>query len=131
MYIEYQSLVILTLVFLLAWFPASIGKWKTFGSKWIASNRNPASGKTLDGWAARCDRAHNNLKENFPAFVAAVLVLGATNKFDHSTGIICVSFVVARIAHFISYGLGHVLLRGIFFFIGLACNMYLLMKIFI
>jgi uncharacterized MAPEG superfamily protein len=129
--IEYQALASLTLLFLFAWFPVSIGKWKSFGGTWLASNRDPLKGKELLPWAARCDRAYSNLKDYFPAYVVAVLVLGVTNKFDDSTNIASVLFVVARVGHYAAYALGNVLGRAIFFFIGLGANVYLLLKIFL
>lgn len=128
---EYQSLAILSLLFLFAWFPASFGKWKTFGVKWLFSNRRPVEGKALDGWAARCERAHNNLKDNLPAFIVAVVLLGLTNKFDHSTTIASVGYVTCRIGHYFSYAIGNVMARAIFFTIGLAANSYLLIKVLI
>lgn len=128
---EYLALTTMTILFTLAWLPVSIGKLKSFGRKWAASNREPIPGKELVPWAARCDRAYSNLKDYFPAFVVAILVLGATNKFDHSTEIASVVFVVARICHYVSYGLGNVKFRALFFFAGLLSNLYLLIKIFI
>ncbi len=128
---EYQSLAVLTLFFVLAWFPASVAKWQTYGWKWLASNRNPVEGKGLDSWGARCERAHNNLKEFFPGFVVAVLILGAIEKFDQGTAVASIIYVIARLCHFMSYGIGNVLARGMFFFIGLFANIYLLIKILI
>ncbi len=128
---EYQSLAVLTLFFVLAWFPASVAKWHTFGWKWLASNRGPKEGKVLDSWGARCERAHNNLKEFFPGFIAAILILGAADKFDEGTALASSIYVVARLLHFFSYAIGNVLARGMFFFVGLLSNIYLLIKIFI
>lgn len=128
---EYQSLAVLTLFFVFAWFPASVAKWQTFGWKWLASNRSPIEGKALDSWGARCERAHNNLKEFFPAFIVAVLILGATDRFDEGTAIASSIYVIARLLHFFSYAIGNVLARGMFFFIGLFSNIYLLIKILI
>lgn len=128
---EYQSLAILSLLFLFAWFPVSLGKWKLFGVKWLFSNRRPVEGKALEGWSARCDRAHNNLKDNLPAFIVAVVLLGFTNKFDQSTALASVGYVVCRIGHYVSYSIGNVMARAVFFVIGLAANAYLLIKVLI
>ena len=130
MHTEYQALTSLTLLFMCAWLPISIGKWKSFGGAWLASNRDPLKGKELLPWAARCERAYSNLKDYFPAFIVAILVLGATNKFDNSTNIASILFVLARIGHYIAYGIGNVLGRASFFFLGLVANVYLLLKIF-
>lgn len=128
---EFVSLAVMSMFFLVAWFPVSMGKWKSFGFKWLASNRVPVSGTELPDWAARCERAHNNLKDNFPAFVTAILALGVLNKFDNGTALAAVIYTAARIGHYISYGIGNVLARAIFFFSGLIANFYLLIKIFI
>lgn len=128
---EYASLGIMSVVFLLAWLPVSIGKWQSFGPKWLASNRVPVTDKQLPDWASRCERAHNNLKDNFPAFVAAVAVLGLMSKFDYGTGLASVIYVASRIGHYLSYSIGNVLARALFFFGGLFANIYLLIKIFI
>lgn len=128
---EYQSLAILCILFLYAFIPSSMGKMKTFGAKWVLSNRTPVEGKHLEGWTARCERAHNNLKDNLPAFIAAILLLGMTNRFDNQTAFLAVFYVVVRIGHYISYGIGNVPARAIFYFSGLLCNTYLLIKVLI
>ena len=127
---EYISLAIMTLLFLFAWLPVSIGKVKTFGGKWANSNRDPVLGKELTGWAARCERAHNNLKDNFPGFIAAILILGQTGQFDTGTAIASIIYVISRIAHYIFYGIGNVSGRAFSYFLGLFINIYLLIKCF-
>jgi uncharacterized MAPEG superfamily protein len=126
--VEYISLLVLSLLFSVAWAPVSFGKKQAFGFRWLASNRKAIPKGELPEWAARCDRAFNNLKDNFPPFIAAVLVLGVLNKFDQSTSIAATIFVVARLCHYISYGAGNVPLRATFFFSGLIANTYLLIK---
>lgn len=116
-------------MFLFAWFPASVGKYQSYGVKWLASNRLPRADGVLVEWAARCERAHNNLKEFFPPFIVAILILGLMDKFDSGTRLAATLFVLARLGHFITYGMGHVLGRATFFFTGLFANLYLLIKI--
>lgn len=128
---EYQVLALMTLFFLFAWFPISVGKMRAFGGKWLASNRVPVHGKELEPWAMRCDRAYNNLKDYFPAFVVAILLLGVTGKFDETTKTASIVYLVARLGHYIVYGMGNVPLRAVCFFSGLFANTYLLIKIFI
>jgi uncharacterized MAPEG superfamily protein len=131
MLFEYQCLTAITLFFILAWLPVSVGKWQGFGLRWLASNRTPVVGKELPPWAARCDRAYNNLKDYFPAYVVAIVLLGLTQKFDQGTSYAALIFVMARIGHYISYGIGNVIARATFFFAGLLSNIYLLIKILI
>ena len=127
---EYKMLVVMTLFFLFAWFPSSIAKWKTFGGKWLGSNRNPIAGKELQSWGARAERAHSNLKDNFPGFVVAIVLLGSLNKFDATTCWAAGLYVVGRAIHFISYIAGNVPFRALGYFLGLGSNIYLLAKIF-
>jgi len=129
--IEYTALTLMTAFFLLAWVPLSIGKLKSFGKEWILSNRKPISGKELFPWAARCERAYNNLKDYFPGYAVAILLLGLLDKFDASTEVAAITYVVARLIHYVSYGIGNVPFRGISFIIGLICNLFLLIKIFV
>lgn len=129
---EYQALALMTLFFVLAWLPASLGKFKTLGARWALSNRNkPIVEKDLPPWAARADRAYNNLKDYFPAFVVAVLLLGTLGKFDEGTKWAASVYVVARLTHFASYTAGNVPVRGLSFLTGLFANIYLLIKILI
>jgi len=126
---EYQALAIMTLFFLFAWLPTSVGKWKAFGFKWLASNRYSLPGQELPFWAQRCERAYLNLKDYFPAFVVAVLILGATNQFDECTKWLAGIFVVGRMIHYTAYALGNVPLRALSFFTALFANLFLLVKI--
>lgn len=126
---EYICLTLMTILFTLAWVPGSIGKWKSFGGKWLASNRVPISGKELLPWASRCDRAYNNLKDYFPAYAVAIILLGSLNKFDPLTQAAAALYLLSRVAHFISYAIGNVPQRALYFFISLTCNLYLLIRV--
>lgn len=129
MNLEFYSFTIMSIFFLLAWIPTSVGKAQSFGMKWVASNRNPVKDKELPSWVARCERAHNNLKDNYPAFVAAVLALSFVGKFSQGTAIACVLYVIARVFHFASYGMGNVPLRAVSYISGLVANIYLLINV--
>ena len=126
---EYQALTIMTMFFILAWFPVSVGKWRVFGAKWLGSNRVPVTGAELEPWAQRLERAYNNLKDYFPGFIVAIIVLGVTGKFDESTSWAAALFVAGRLGHYVAYGMGNVPLRALFFFTGLFSNIFLLIKI--
>ena len=129
MTIEYKILALMTLFFLVAWLPASIAKWQSFGGKWLASNRNPLAGKELPEWGARADRAYNNLKDYFPGFVVAILLLGTLNKFDQSTAWASGLYVIGRLVHFFGYIAGSVLARSLSYFLAMGCNFFLLIKV--
>lgn len=127
---EYLTLTIGTLFFMFAWLPISVGKSRSFGLKWLASNRTPLEGKELAGWAIRCERAYSNLKDYFPAFIVAILLLGQMDKFDETTKWAAILFVVARIAHYAAYGFGNFPIRFMSYLFAMSANLYLLLKIF-
>jgi uncharacterized MAPEG superfamily protein len=130
MHFEYQMLAVLTFLYLLAFLPSSIAKYQSFGPKWLMSNRNPLAGRELRPWGARAERAYLNLKDNYPPFVTAILLLGILDKFDPFTAWLSGIFVSARIVHFIAYGIGNFPFRFGGYGIGLLCNLILVSKIF-
>lgn len=125
---EYQMLVYMTLFFLVAWFPTSVAKKEAFGIKWLVSNRTPVADRQLPEWGARADRAYNNLKDYFPGFVVAILLLGQLNKFDQTTAIAAGVYVVARVIHLISYIAGNFPFRFVSYLTGMIANFILLAK---
>ena len=127
---EFKMLAVMTVIFLVAWLPSSIAKWQSFGGKWLASNRNPLAGKELSPWGARAERAHANLKDNFPGFIVAILILGWANKFDAYTSWAAGLYVLGRIIHLVSYSAGNVLVRALSYFLALGANIYLLSQVF-
>lgn len=127
---EYTMLLVMTLFFMLAWLPASIGKYLYYGPKWLASNRESTPQKETPAWFGRVERAYSNLKDYFPAFVVAVLVLGFTGQFDEVTTWASGLYVVGRIAHFASYGFGSTYGRFFSYVLAMGCNLVLLIKAF-
>ncbi len=127
---EYQMLSLMTIFFIFAWLPASVAKYQAFGPKWLASNRTPIANKELPAWGQRAERAHNNLKDYFPGFIVAIIVLGALNKFDSITYWCSMIFVLSRVIHLFSYVAGNVTLRALSFTTGILSNLILLIKIF-
>ncbi|WP_406672667.1 MAPEG family protein, partial [Natronospira sp.] len=73
--LEAWGLVLASLLMALAWLPASVAKKETFGVRWLASNRETEGLPPLQPWGERAVRAHNNLKENFPAWAALLLLI--------------------------------------------------------
>lgn len=126
---EYKMLVLMTVFFLLAFIPASLAKLKSFGGKWLASNRIPLVGNELPAWGARAERAHANLKDNFPGFVVAVLLLGMLSKFDNLTVWATGLYVLGRMSHYVSYIAGNVPIRFLGYVLALSANLYLLAKV--
>jgi uncharacterized MAPEG superfamily protein len=130
MALEYKMLASFTLFFLFAFLPSSIGKWQSFGAKWLASNREPIPGKSLNEFGARAERAYHNLKDYFPAFVVAILLLGSLNKFTPATEVASVCYVLGRLVHFFAYCAGNFPLRFLGYVIAVGANVFLLIQIF-
>jgi uncharacterized MAPEG superfamily protein len=115
-----------TLLFLIAFMPASLAKARAHGSAWLASNRDTKGLSPLPKWGQRAERAHANLKENYPAFVAAVLLLAVTGHFTLGTAIASVVFVGARIVHMTAYVGGVFWPRTIAWALGWSATIYIL-----
>jgi uncharacterized MAPEG superfamily protein len=128
---EYQMLVIMTFFFLLAFLPSSFAKKQAFGIKWLTSNRDQTPHNELPAWGHRAERAYSNLKDYFPGFVVAVILLGQLNKFDHSTAVATGVYVIARVTHLIVYIAGNFPLRFLSYVSGMAANFFLLMKVLV
>lgn len=126
---EYYILAVSTMLFMFAWLPVSIGKKRSYGMDWLVSNRENTN-KELIPWAARCERAYSNLKDYYPAFIVAILLLGQLNKFDETTKWAAIFYVLARIVHYTAYGLGNVPFRFLSYLLAMAANLFLLLKVF-
>lgn len=124
--LELQMLALMTLLFAFAWLPASLSKYRSYGLGWVFSNRSTAGLPPLPEWGQRAERAHRNLRENFPAFAVAVLLLALNGGFTPATGLAAVLFVAARVAHFAGYVAGVVWLRTCSWAMGLLATLYLL-----
>jgi uncharacterized MAPEG superfamily protein len=130
MIIEIISLCVLSIFFMFAWLPTSVAKAKTYGWVWLLSNRTSLPGP-LPEWAARCDRAHKNLKDYFPSFAVAALLCLHLGIGDTFSAMACMVFVVMRLFHFTAYALGMPMFRAQSFFIALVANLFLYVQIII
>lgn len=99
-------------------FPAVISLMLTKGLPFAAGNRDEAY--ELPVWGERANRAHRNMLENLPIFVALILVVqlgGATNE---TTALGATLFFWARVAHAIIYIAGIPYLRTAAFGVSLV-----------
>ncbi|MDN5864037.1 MAG: MAPEG family protein [Gammaproteobacteria bacterium] len=124
--IEFLMLAAATLLALFAFVPASMARARTYGRRWVVSNRETEGLPPLPAWGARAERAHTNLVVNYPAFAAAVLLLAVTGDFDLGTAIASAVFVAARIVHMVAYIGGAFWPRTISWALGLAATIYIL-----
>ena len=123
---ELQMLALMTFFFALAWLPASVCKYHTYGWGWLLSNRSTAGMKPLPEWGQRAERAYDNLKANFPGFAVAVLLLALTGGFNQGTRLAAALFAIARLVHMPVYIRGLVWPRAISWALGLGATLYLL-----
>lgn len=128
---EYLCLAFMTVFFLYAFLPASYAKLQAYGLPWLASNRDKKPSQELSVWGRRAERAHENLKDNFPAFAVAILLLGVTNGFSHLTAIFSGVYVVCRVLHMFAYVAGYRALRTAGYSLGLISNTILFILFFI
>ena len=123
---ELQMLSLMTLFFMLAWLPASVSKYQTYGWAWLLSNRSTAGLAPLPEWGQRAERAHANLMANYPGFAVAVLLLAITGGFTPGTRVASLLFVAARALHMLFYIRGEVWPRVITWILSLGATFYLL-----
>lgn len=123
--IEAWSLVGASLLLALAWFPASVAKRRTWGDRWLASNRETEGLPPLPAWGRRAVRAHDNLKENFPAWAALLLLVIAMDWQSTTTAWAAAVFPIARLGHITSYVAGYFWPRTICWMIGMVCTLTL------
>jgi uncharacterized MAPEG superfamily protein len=123
---ELQMLALMTLFFMLAWVPASVCKYQSYGLGWLLSNRSTAGLAPLPEWGQRAERAHANLMANYPGFAVAVLLLAVTGGFTAGTRFAAELFVAARVLHMLFYIRGEVWPRVICWALGLLVTLYLL-----
>lgn len=124
---ELYMLAAATLLALLAFIPGSVYKTNAYGGlRWLASNREVGDKSPLTGAAARAERAHANYKENYPAFVAAVLVLVYSGHTGMGTAIASAVFVGARLFYIPAYIRGVPLLRTALWLLGWASTIFIL-----
>lgn len=127
---EKNSLLILTAFFFVAWLPASLGKARSLGRKYLLSNRDETDLSKLPLWAQRSNRAYENLKNYYPIFAVTILILMMQGQSDETTRAAAATFVGARFLHFAFYTLGSPVGRAGAWTISMLANAYLLCRAF-
>ena len=91
------------------------------GLAWGVGNRDATP--EPPPWGARAARAHKNLMENLPHFTMLVLVAELAHEADVVTGLACLVFLGARVAHAAVYIAGVTVIRTIAFYTGVAAEL--------
>ena len=123
---EMTVLAVVTLFYLFSWLPPLIAQSQTYGFQWLAGSRVSEERPPLPPAAERALRAHDNLRENYPPFAIAVLLLAFTGGFTQYTAWACLAFLAARLVHMPAGILGASWLRSFSWLVGLAATLYLL-----
>lgn len=124
---EMMILGLVTLFYMFSWVPASLAKYQAYGSGWLTSNRATENLPPLSELGQRAIRAHENLKENYPAFAVAILLLAFSGGFTRDTAIAALVFLVARLIHMPAYIIGVPWLRTLSWAVGFLATVYLLL----
>lgn len=124
---ELTALAVMGLFMLFAWLPSSLAKYQQYGAKWLASNR-PQPAQELTGAGGRAAKAHENLKENLPAFIIAIIVVEFSLSHSAWTERFAWAFVIARIIHFFVYTWGFVPLRALSWLVGVVSTLGLFLS---
>lgn len=128
--IEFQMLAWTTLLMMLGWMPGSVAKTQSWGMGWLVGNRSTEGLPGLRGWAGRAVRAHENLKENYPAFaVAVLLLLVAGGQGERATEIAAIAFLVARLVHMGAYLAGVPIIRTLAWATGWVATLVILLQV--
>ena len=126
MSLEMTVLALVTLFYVFSWFPALLGKVQAYGIRWLATNRSTQGLSPLPDIAQRAVRAYDNLKDNYPPFAIAILLLAFSGGFTQYTALAAVVFLAARLVHMPAYILGVPWLRTLSWMVGFAATVYLL-----
>ncbi|HEX5340096.1 MAG TPA: MAPEG family protein [Gammaproteobacteria bacterium] len=123
---EMLMLAFATLLLMFSWLPALTAKCRVYGLNWLTSNRSTEGLPALPDWARRCILAQDNLKENYPAFAVAVLLLAFTGGFTPATALVSALFLGARLVHLPACIAGIPWLRTLSWILGFLATLYLL-----
>ena len=123
---EMTILALVTLFYMLSWLPVWLLKYRVYGGVWLLSNRSTTGLPPLPELAQRAVRAHENLKENYPPFAVAILLLAFSGGYTQYTATAAFLFLLARLVHMPAYILGIPWLRTSSWLAGFIAMLYLL-----
>jgi uncharacterized MAPEG superfamily protein len=123
---EMTILGLVTLFYIFSWLPPWLAKCHAYGGSWLLTNRATTGFPALPELAQRAERAHENLKENYPPFAVAILLLAFSGGYTPYTAIAALVFLFARLVHMPAYILGIPWLRTSSWAAGFIAMLYLL-----
>ncbi len=125
---SYEMLILglMTLFLIFSWLPVSLARYQAYGASWLISSHDTGNLPPLPEWGQRAMRAHDDLRENYPGFAVAVLLLAFSGGFTRYTAAAALVFLVARLVHMPAYIIGIPWLRTLSWLAGFAATIYLL-----
>lgn len=123
---EMTVLGLVTLFYLFAWLSPVLVKSQVYGFRWLAGEHSMQGLPPLPPWGLRAVHAYGSLKESYPTFAVAVLLLAFSGGFTRFTALTAWIFLVARLVHMPASILGLSLLRNFSWLLGLLATLYLL-----
>ena len=115
------------LTFVLA-FPPLVALMMTKGLVFAAGNRDEPY--ALPVWGERAGRAYRNMLENFPVFVALIVVVHLSGATNEATALGATLFLWARVAHAVIYIVGIRYLRTAAFGVSIVGLAMIAMQMF-
>ena len=107
----------------LLWIPYVMDRLTQWGL--IETMGYPDNPPPLSLWAQRATKAHTNAVENLVVFAALVLAVEISGLNNEVTAMAAVTFLWARIFHYVVYLAAFPWLRTITFMVGWACQLTL------
>jgi uncharacterized MAPEG superfamily protein len=123
---EMTILALVTLLYVFSWLPAWLSKYHAYGAGWTLSSRSTAGLSPLTGIAQRAVGAHEDLRENYPPFAVAVLLLAFSGGYTPYTAMAALVFLLAWLVYIPSYIIGVPWLRTSSWLVGFIAMLYLL-----
>ena len=108
-------------------FVAAVGANVQVGLTALAGNRD--SLPAITGWGGRAARAHRNMMESLPLFVALVLIAHVAGRVNGTVILGEQLFLWARLAHAIIYTVGLPWLRTVAWFISVVGMLLILLQV--
>ena len=106
---------------------AAVGANVQVGLTALAGNRD--SLPAITGWGGRAARAHRNMMESLPLFVALVLIAHVAGRVNGTVILGEQLFLWARLAHAIIYTVGLPWLRTVAWFISVVGMLLILLQV--
>ena len=120
---ELRYLGLVCLMTALMWLPYTLDLLVRQGLMTAFGNRDDA--RPMSAWADRAKRAHVNAIENLVVFAALILALHAAGVSSAITTTAAIVYFWTRLAHYIVYTLGIVVVRTLVWSAGWVCLLVL------